>query len=256
MSTNDFMDKPVLGIILPDDPIDSEMHHLGDWLARHGRADVDASTMLSKATGGHFEDDLFATGDLEVIEPCARALVDRGCGVIVWACTSGSFIGGLDWARKQAESLQKAGGVPATSTTLAFIAAIQSLGQSRVHLLGAYPEPVTQALMRCLGEAGIAVEQWCALGTPDGPASFHLDLRAEVQRFADTLADDAAIPILIPDTAINSLDFVEILEETTGRTVLAANQVSLWHGLRLLGVDDAVPGAGHLLGGTRLRAEA
>lgn len=240
--------KPVLGIVLPDDPIESEMQRLGAWLEGRGRTDVGANTVLSKATGGHFADDLFSTGDLAVITPCAERLAAQGCGAIVWACTSGSFIGGLQWAHRQAEALEEAAAVPATSTTLAFIAAVRELGQARVHLLGAYPEAVTRALIECLQEAGIGVGQWCALGTPDGPSSFRLDLAAELERFATELDEDGA-PILIPDTAINSLDVVEALEEAAGRTVLSANQVSLWHGLQLLGVSAAVPNAGRLLAG-------
>lgn len=238
---------PRLGIILPDDPIESELHRLDLWLEGRDRRDVTATTMLSKATGGHVEADLYQTGDPEVITPIARELAGQGCKAIVWACTSGSFIGGLAWARRQARALEQAAGVPATSTTLAFIAALAALGTSRVHLLGAYPEPVTRALESCLAEAGVTVESLRALGTPDGPASFHLDLRAEVARFAATLDGAPDQPILIPDTAINSLALVDDLEVSSGRPVLTANQVSLWHGLRLLGVSTAVPRAGHLL---------
>lgn len=120
---------PKLGIILPDDPIESEMHRLDRWLAERGREDVTAATLLSTGIGGHFEADLFATGDLEVIAPVGRELAEQGCGAVIWACTSASFIGGLDWAERQAAGLADAIGVPSSSTTLAFIAALEALGR-------------------------------------------------------------------------------------------------------------------------------
>jgi maleate cis-trans isomerase len=238
---------PRLGIVMPDDPIPSELHCLDLWLKGRGRRDVTATTILSRATGGHVEADLYQTGNLEVIAPIARKLADQSCGAVVWACTSGSFIGGLAWARQQARGLEEAAGVPATSTTLAFVAALAELGVTRAHLMGAYPEPVTGAFQSCLGEAGVSVRGLRALGTPDGPASFRLDLRAELAAFAAILDGPPDQPILIPDTAINSLDLVDELERSSGRPVLTANQVSLWHGLRLLGVSAAVPRAGRLL---------
>jgi maleate cis-trans isomerase len=74
-----------------------------------------------------------------------------------------------------------------------------------------------------------------------------LDLAAELDGFIDRVPDDGA-PILIPDTAINSLSLVGELERRSGHPVFAANQVSLWHGLKLLGVSARIEGAGSLFG--------
>ena len=240
---------PKLGIILPDEPVELEMKSLDRWTERRGRRDFQALTLPSRISGGHDVDALYRTGSLEVIGPVARALAESGCDAVVWACTSGSFIGGLDWARAQAEALAAAAGRPAGSTTLAFIAALNALDVGRVDVLGAYPEPVTRAFIGCLGAAGFAVGRWTALGTPDGPASYRLDLTEEVVRFAAADPADGAAALLIPDTAIDSLDLVEELERRSGRLVLTANQVSLWYGLTLLGLDPAMAGLGRLFAG-------
>lgn len=249
---------PKLGIILPDDPIDSEMHRLDRWLGARGREDFTTLTMLSKITGGHVEADLYRTGSLGVIGPVGRRLAAQGCDAVVWACTSGSFIGGLAWAKAQATALAETAGRPATSTTLAFVAALGFLQIARVHILGAYPETVTRAFVTCLRDAGVAVESWCALDSPDGPSSFRLSLIEELDRFSETLPGEAEGAILVPDTAINSLDLVDSLERRTGRAVLTANQVSLWHGLSLLGMEPAMPGIGRLFaaGPTSRREDA
>ena len=56
--------------------------------------------------------------------------------------------------------------------------------------------------------------------------------------------------VLLPDTALHTVDLLDALEERVGKPVLTANQVSIWQGLRLAGGGraagrprDAVPGA-------------
>jgi maleate cis-trans isomerase len=41
--------------------------------------------------------------------------------------------------------------------------------------------------------------------------------------------------VLIPDTAMHSLQWIDGLEAAVGLPVLTANQVTVWQGLRLLG---------------------
>jgi len=42
--------------------------------------------------------------------------------------------------------------------------------------------------------------------------------------------------ILVPDTALHGVRWVQELETQVGKPVLTANQVSVWEGLRLMGV--------------------
>ena len=52
--------------------------------------------------------------------------------------------------------------------------------------------------------------------------------------------------ILLPDTAMHTARFVNDLERALGKTVLTANQVTLWQGLRLAGITITVPELGKL----------
>lgn len=49
---------------------------------------------------------------------------------VVWACTSASFIGGLEWAQTQSATLASRLGMPITSTALAFQEALAVLGHT------------------------------------------------------------------------------------------------------------------------------
>ena len=238
------MRKPCLGIIWPDDGQagpDYEVPRLEEWLARESLGErLQVAIGFSRAARYHTRADLHVTGSLEVLLPVARDLAQRGSRALMWACTSGSFIGGLAWARRQAQALADAGGVPASSTTLAIIEAARALGAERLDVLGAYPEPVTRAFVECLEDAGFAVETVEWLDAAEGAVSFSLDIVAEVRRFSDRLAarvrSAPAHPLVIPDTAINTLEHTSALESAAARPVITANWATLNQGLEMLGL--------------------
>ena len=247
-------DAPMLGWIKPDDNVrpDHDCYHLDAWLGDRGIRGVETEVRTSRASGIHTPEELFDVGDLAVLTPPAKALSDAGCTAIVWACTSGSFIGGLEWCRAQSDALAEATGRPVTSTSLAIIAAAERIGAGAVDLLGTYPEDVTAVLKKLLEDGGLRVEHAYALNAPTGKDTFDLDLRQEVKRF--TGPGFGRNPVVIPDTAANSLFLLEELEEILGRPVLTAVLVSLWNGLVLLGLDPVAKGAGFLFSGERWNA--
>jgi maleate cis-trans isomerase len=50
--------------------------------------------------------------------------------------------------------------------------------------------------------------------------------------------------VLVPDTALHTIDAIEALEQEAGKPVLTANQVSAWEGLRLAGTGPTPQGPG------------
>ena len=238
---------PVLGVILPDDgPFDYEWFHFDRWLAARGLGHVGYRLEGSEADGISAEANLRRTASLDHLLPPARRLAAAGADAIVWACTSGSFVGGLDAARDQIGRLSDATGVPATSTSLAMAAAAQSLGARQVDLLSAYPEPVTALLLAFLREAGLEVVDVRSLDCVHTRDSFAVDVTEELRAFVQDKAG-CGKPILVPDTAINTLDQLDELESIAARPVVTANAASLWHGLRLLGDTAAAAFAGTLV---------
>lgn len=237
------MPLPSLGVILPDDGTDSEWRRIDAWLAARTSPPVRALVAPSVSDGRHEIDSLCATGADETLAGPARRLAQAGCGAIVWACTSGSFVGGLGWARHQAEQLAQTAGRPVTSTSLALLAACGHLGATTVDLLSPYPDPVSERLRAFLADGSVTVADAASLGCPDGQSSHRLDLRAA----AAQMATHTSRPLIIPDTAIDSLDLVEGLEAMLARPVITANQATLWQGLKLLDHTAPITGAGMLL---------
>lgn len=166
----------------------------------------------------------------------ARALLTRYPDVqsIVWACTSGSFVYGWSGAPQQVRTITDATGLPASSTSLAFVHAAKALGLTRVGLAASYPEPVVAHFAQFLADGGLEVVSVCAGEIPSAAGAAALG-RQQVLDFAASADSPEAEAVLVPDTAMHSIAWLPELEEAIGKPVLTANQVSIWEGLRLSG---------------------
>lgn len=206
--------------------------------------------ITSVGEDAHRVDALLDLGGDERLADGVRQLADARPQAVMWACTSGSFVFGPDGARHQATKVAAAAGVPASSTSIAFVDALRHLGIGRVAVAASYPHDVAEHFVRFLGAAGIEV---VAMG------SHGIVTAAEVgtlkpDRVVDmvTAADhpDAAA-VLVPDTAMHTLAIIDRLEAAVGKPVLTANQVTVWKGLQLVGEVPALPGLGRLFGQAR-----
>ena len=242
--------RGMLGWIKPDDNVrpDHDCYKLEPWLKDRGLDGVRTAVATSPSSGIHQVDELFRTGEAEVLIPPAKTLADTGAAVVVWACTSASFIGGLAWSRAQAAGISNVIGRPVTSTSLAILAAARQLDVRAVDLLGTYPDEITAVLARFMEDDGLRVEHRHALDAPTGKAAFALDLVAEAERFAQ-MHPNSRNPVVIPDTAANSLDLLADLELVLRRPVITAVQASFWHGLVLLGIKPRLERGGLLFRG-------
>ena len=194
----------------------------------------------------HRVDALLDIGGDDVLAAGARALPGP-LDSIVWACTSGSFVFGWDGAAAQVEALGRAAGVPASSTSFAFADACAHLGVTRVAVGATYPDDVAERFVAFLARAGVSVVSLAARGIVTAAEVGTLPA-ADVLEFAAAVASDApgADAVLLPDTALHTVDVLDALDARVGRPVLTANQVSIWQGLRLAGADVDRPGLGTL----------
>ena len=66
-------------------------------------------------------------------------------------------------------------------------------------------------------------------------------------RFARANDHPDAEAVLIPDTALHTVGFLSELETAVGKTVLTANQVTMWEALRLANRLTQQSGLGRLM---------
>lgn len=193
----------------------------------------------------HRVDALLDIGSTDVLADGARELRALGVHTAVWACTSGSFVFGWDGAAEQVVDVRTAAGVPTSSTSFAFVHATRRLGVRRVALAATYPRDVTGRFTAFLARAGIEVVALSSQGIITAAEVGKLG-REDALAFVADGDHPKAEAVLVPDTALHSVAWLDEAEELLGKPVLTANQVSAWEGLRLAGDRGARTGLGAL----------
>ena len=164
---------------------------------------------------------------------------------LMWACTSGSFVFGWVGAHQQVDKLAQVSGLPTSSTSLAFVTACHALGVTKVSVVASYPHDVAECFVSFLQRAEIEV---IAISSHDiyTAAEVGTLTRDQVIALVAEAKRDTAEAVLVPDTAMHSLAWVDELEAATWMPVLTANQVTIFEGLRLGGRVPPLPGLGTL----------
>ena len=221
---------PTAGFIYPDHAAEDDYPYAAGLLG------VRLPVVHIYGTDLHAVPELLDLGSPERLAGGAAELAATRPSSVVWACTSGSFVYGPDGAQQQVDQLATVAGVPASSTSLAYLAALSALGVSRVAVAASYPDVVAQLFVDYLAAAGVEVVSM---------SSADIETAAEVGTLTPeqvvALARDHDHPdaqaLLVPDTAMRTLEVVPDLETALGKPVLTANQVTIWEGLRLAGAS-------------------
>ncbi|TDW94193.1 aspartate/glutamate racemase family protein [Kribbella sp. VKM Ac-2566] len=201
--------------------------------------------ITSVGEDAHRVDALLDLGRAERLAEGAAELKPARPDSVMWACTSGSFVFGREGANIQAAGVAQALGVPASSTSIAFVDACHALGVKRVAVAASYPEDVAQHFVRFLTAGGVDV---VSMGSNGIITAAEVGTLAPEQVVAMVKAADHpdAEAVLVPDTAMHTLEIVDELETAVGKPVLTANQVTVWKGLELAGVVPSLPDLGTL----------
>jgi maleate cis-trans isomerase len=231
-----------IGILYPGFAAEDDFELLNEQLAGTAGFDVVHTSIGEDA---HREDALLDMGSPERLLEAARRIPRDSVSAIVWACTSGSFIYGWEGAHGQVADLAAAVGIPVSSTSLAFVAAVRALGLRRVAIAATYPEDITRRFEDFLARGEVD-----AVGVVSGGIITATEVGGLVPDAAAALIEAADRPdadaVLVPDTALHTIEALETLEASLGKPVLTANQVSAWEGLRLAGVGPVPQAPGRL----------
>jgi maleate cis-trans isomerase len=201
--------------------------------------------ITSVGEDAHRVDALLDLGRAERLASGASELAAARPDAVMWACTSGSFVFGLEGARNQASGVAAALGVPASSTSIAFVDALRHLGIHRVAIAASYPEDVARHFVRFLTAGGAEVVSMGSHGTITAAevGTLRTDQVVAMVKAADHPDAEA---VLVPDTAMHTLAIIEELEAAISKPVLTANQVTVWKGLQLVGPVPDLSGLGTL----------
>ncbi|MFH7336386.1 decarboxylase [Streptomyces sp. KHY 26] len=172
------------------------------------------------------------TGSAERLGAGVERLRLAGAETVVWACTSGGFVHGWQGAQDQVRTLARLAGMPASSTSFAFVHAARELGVRRVAVGATYPEDVTALFAEFLRTGGLEVTSVRSSGILTA-AEVGTWGEEDVLTLARAADDAGAEAVLLPDTALHTVAYLGLLEKSLSKPVLTANQVTVWEGLRL-----------------------
>ncbi|MEV6834265.1 decarboxylase [Streptomyces sp. NPDC051133] len=218
-----------LGFLYPGHSAEDDYPRIEQLLGSDIRVDLVHTDIGEDA---HRVDALREMGSAERLGAGMEGLRLAGAETVVWACTSGSFVHGWDGAQDQVRALARLAGMPASSTSFAFVHAARELGVRRVAVGATYPQDVAELFGDFLRAGGLEVV---------GMRSSGIVTAAEVGTWGEedvlTLARAADVPdaqaVLLPDTALHTAAHLALLEKALSKPVLTANQVTVWEGLRL-----------------------
>ncbi|WP_030911875.1 decarboxylase [Streptomyces sp. NRRL F-5126] len=193
----------------------------------------------------HRVDALLEMGSIGRLTEGLVELKRQAVDAVVWACTSASFIYGRRGASQQVEELAQAAGVPASSTSFAFVHAIRALGVRRVAIGATYPDDVAEYFVRFLADSGTEVVRVSGRGIITAAEVGTLG-RDQVLQLARGNDHPEAEAVLLPDTALHTAAWLDELDAAVAKPVLTANQVTVWEGLRLVGDTTPREGLGRL----------
>src|SRR4051794_32931390 len=157
------------------------LYRYGELVAPNIRVTL-IGTRIFGGDDEHAMHHLGRTGQLDNLRRSAAILGRLKPSVVIWACTSGSFVDGLEHARAQADAVGEAAGCAGSSTSLAFARDCQHLGVAKVAVLASYPEPAAQAFQRFLAQSGLTVMvmRWLSMSSGPKAAEFsHENLIAQ-----------------------------------------------------------------------------
>ncbi|MDQ0601506.1 maleate cis-trans isomerase [Streptomyces canus] len=231
-----------LGFLYPGHSAEDDYPRIEQLLGSDVRLDVVHTDIGEDA---HRPDALRRMGSAERLAAGVGELRMAGAESVVWACTSGSFVYGWEGAHEQVRSLARTAGLPASSTSFAFVHAAREIGARRVAVGATYPDDVAALFAEFLRAGGLEVT---------GVKGAGIITAAEVGTWGEkevfALARSADTPdadvILLPDTALHTAAHLPALEKELGKPVLTANQVTVWEGLRLTDRRVNAPSLGSL----------
>lgn len=174
----------------------------------------------------------------------SELLTTAGVDIIIYGCTSGSLIGGIEWEKTLVKGIAEDTMIPTISTGKAVIDAIETLGGGKLGVATPYTEDLNNLEKIFFNEYGFEVSNIKGLGLVN-----NLDIgrvgNDTVLRLVEEVAKDCDL-IFISCTNLPVLHLIEKLEKTYNKPVITSNQASIWAILRIYDLPG-ITGYGQLL---------
>ncbi|MFH2112562.1 MAG: aspartate/glutamate racemase family protein [Candidatus Bathyarchaeota archaeon] len=176
-------------------------------------------------------------------EQAARLLSTADVDLMVYGCTSGSLIRGVEWEESLVQRIEAASDTPTVTTAGAVVEALRAIGARKIWVFTPYADPINRLEKTFLEAHGFQVASIRGLGLVDNLKIGRVT-SAEIERLVDP--GPGADCLFISCTNLPAVPLVQALEERHQKPVVTSNQASMWAALKRLG-KPGVEGYGNLL---------
>lgn len=183
----------------------------------------------------------------ESIDRAAYDLAQAHPELILYGCTTGSFLHGIGREAETADKIAAVTGIPALTTSTAVVAALRAAGMRRVFMLTPYPDDINRHEVEFLAHYGIEVTGFDGFRCETSEAIRAVSSEQVAQlalRHSHKVA--ACDGLFISCTNLLTIDQIAGLEKKFDKPVVSSNQASLWAVLQAMGVDTGGIAAGRL----------
>lgn len=170
---------------------------------------------------------LAAMFDSDQLEIAAERLARQGAQQILFACTSGSLINGVGWDQVLAERIERASGIPGTSTTTAVLNAFQALDAKTIAIGTPYIAEVDARERAFFEQLGFTVASIEGLGCYTDPEIGALTPETIVA-LAERVSRPEADLVFLSCTSLEVAQEIDRIEKVIGKPVVTSNQASAW----------------------------
>jgi maleate isomerase len=183
-------------------------------------------------------------------EPVSESLMRTQPEVLLFCCTSASFMDGLGKDIEISSWLEELTGVPAATTSTAVVKALKDYGARRILLFTPYSEDYNALARSFFEQNGFKVEHLLGFHckTPDITGT------VESSRVAEMLLRERARvaevdAVFISCCNLHAMDQVAMLEAELGKPVLTSNSCTLWWAIDRMGLAGTHLGLGRAFDG-------
>ena len=176
----------------------------------------------------------------------AKLLKEADVDIILYGCTSGSFIGGENFENELEEKIEDEVKIPVVSTSSAILAALNALEAQQILVLTPYTEEINKREREFLEANEFEVLDIRGMGIVENTKIGRLG-PYEAYRLAKAMFTEEADALFISCTNFRTFEIIEALEDDLGVPVVTSNQASLWYALRELEINESILGLGTLL---------
>ena len=137
---------------------------------------------------------------------------------------------------------------PASTVLTAVTRGCQALGLKRVVMASPFPEDQDERLVKFLAHDGIEVIGFRGLGCPNANVIWELPPETGYELSMELLAKHPDVDgVYMPCNKWRTVSVIERIEKESNKPVVTNTQAWTWEALRMMGINDPIPGYGRLL---------